>query len=220
MKLPIFILSAWINCNNISGMKLTIYCKFVCLVQYGSVRNLIESKSSIGSIQYGSYIIAICIRTVPYRTVRIQYFYEIHTYRSNSLIIFYYITFAACPPCKLKLFTWSQVDSMIDMLCEGPEYNTKLKVITEDKDVEKLKERAARERARASRAAHKLDEGASTSTGSGGAKPKGKGPKKAGSGAPGIGESFFKIILIFLNPNVLKDLNVLDICIIYFLLCR
>ena len=74
-------------------------------------------------------------------------------YGSNNLIIFYYIIFLACAPCKLKLFTWSQVDSMIDMLCEGPEYNTKLKVITEDKDVEKLKERAARERARASRAA-------------------------------------------------------------------
>ena len=86
---------------------------------------------------------------------------------------------------------------MIDMLCEGPEYNTKLKVVTEDKDVEKLKERAARERARASRAAHKLDEGASTSTGSGGAKPKGKGPRKAGSGALSIGESFFLKLFSF-----------------------
>ena len=87
---------------------------------------------------------------------------------------------------------------MIDMLCEGPEYNTKLKVITEDKDVEKLKERAARERARASRAAQKLDQGASTSTGSG-AKP--KGPKKAGSGAPGIGERFFLNYFNFPKPK-------------------
>ena len=135
--------------------------------------------------------------TVLYRTIWNQYFYEIRTYGSNNLIIFYYIIFAACPPCKLKLFTWSQVDSMIDMLCEGPEYNTKLKVVTEDKDVEKLKERAARERARASRAAHKLDEGASTSTGSGGAKPKGKGPRKPGSGALSIGESFFLKLFSF-----------------------
>ena len=119
-------------------------------------------------------------------------------YGSNNLIIFYYIIFLACPPCKLKLFTWSQVDSMIDMLCEGPEYNTKLKVITEDKDVEKLKERAARERARASRAAQKLDQGVSTSTGSG-AKP--KGPKKAGSGVPGIGERFFLNYFNFPKPK-------------------
>ena len=86
---------------------------------------------------------------------------------------------------------------MIDLLCEGPEYNTKLKVITEDKDVEKLKERAARERGKASRAAQKLDAGASTSTGSGGAKPKGKGSRKAGAGAPGIGEFSFQIFVNF-----------------------
>ena len=77
---------------------------------------------------------------------------------------------------------------MIDLLCVGPEYNTKLKVVTEDKDVQKLNERAARERARASKAAKKLDEGANTSTGSG---AKQKGPRQAGSGAPGIGERIF-----------------------------
>ena len=42
---------------------------------------------------------------------------------------------------------------MIDLLCVGPEYNTKLKAVTEDRDVEKLKQRVAMERGRASRAA-------------------------------------------------------------------
>ena len=42
---------------------------------------------------------------------------------------------------------------MIDFICQGPECNTKLKVITEDKDVENLKQRAARERGKAARAA-------------------------------------------------------------------
>ena len=88
------------------------------------------------------------------------------------------------------MFTWSQTDHMIDFICQGPEYNTKLKVITEDKDVENLKQRAARERGKAARAAQKLDAGASTSTGSGGAKPKVH--RKAGAGAPGIGEFPFE----------------------------
>ena len=94
------------------------------------------------------------------------------------------------------MFTWSQTDHMIDFICQGPEYNTKLKVITEDKDVENLKQRAARERGKAARAAQKLDEGASTSTGSGGAKP--KVPRKAGGGAPGIGEFPFEQVGIYL----------------------
>ena len=105
-------------------------------------------------------------------------------------ISYFYFIFSACPPCKLKLFTWSQTDHMIDFICQGPEYNTKLKVITEDKDVENLKQRAARERGKAARAAQKLDAGASTSTGSGGAKP--KVPRKAGAKAPGIGEFPFE----------------------------
>ena len=35
---------------------MTFYCKFVCFVRYGSVRNLIENKSGMGSIPYGSYV--------------------------------------------------------------------------------------------------------------------------------------------------------------------
>ena len=117
-------------------------------------------------------------------------------YGSNNFYIF-----SACPPCKLKLFTWVEIDHMIDLLYVGPEYNTKLKVVTEERDVAKWKERAAKERGRASKAVQKLDEGASTSTGSG-AKP--KDPRKAGSGAHGIGEGIFFICLIVLNvPEIL-----------------
>ena len=85
---------------------------------------------------------------------------------------------------------------MIDFICQGPEFNTKLKVITEDKDVENLKQRAARERGKASRAAQKLDAGASTSTGGGAGKP--KVPRKAGAGAPGIGEFLVEKFGIFM----------------------
>ena len=81
---------------------------------------------------------------VAYRFHKLQLFiwdqYEIGTYGLFA--------FLACPPCKLKLYTWAQVDYLIDHICnsEGPEYRTKLKCETDEGDVGKLKKTASKEK--------------------------------------------------------------------------
>ena len=74
----------------------------------------------------------------------------------------------------IKMYTWSQIDNIISTICdrEGERYTTKLKLVTEERDVAKLKERAQKERQRAAQGAVP-----GTSGGKPGAKP-GKGPGK------------------------------------------
>ena len=105
--------------------------------------------------RYGIHTVRTLCYTCTVRCIRIPYPFVFYLVLYSSVctdpILYFYFIFSACPPCKLKLFTWSQTDHMIDFICQGPEYNTKLKVITEDKDVENLKQRAARERGKADR---------------------------------------------------------------------
>ena len=77
---------------------------------------------------------------------------------------------------------------MIESVLKGDKYNTKLEVVTEERDIVGLKRTAARERATAFKSAKDVEPGPSGR--------KGKASKKTGGTAPGIGESIYIYIVI------------------------
>ena len=72
---------------------------------------------------------------------------------------------------------------MIEACLKGDKYNTKLRVVTEERDIPGLKRTAARERATALRGGKDVEPGPSGR--------KQKASKKTGGTAPRIGESFY-----------------------------
>ena len=81
------------------------------------------------------------------------------------------------------MFTWINIDNMIESLLKGDKYNTKLRVVTEERDIAGLKRTAARERATAFKSVKELEAGPSGR--------KQKATKQTGGTAPRIGESIY-----------------------------
>lgn len=59
--------------------------------------------------------------------------------------------FSACPPLKLKLYNWTQIDNIIDVICnkESERYKTKLKLPAHKGQEKELQKTAEREREKA-----------------------------------------------------------------------
>ena len=93
------------------------------------------------------------------------------------------LTFPACPPCKLKLYTWSQIDHMIDTICngEGEKYRTELLTDVDPGNVAALKRTSTKEKEKATSrlAGGEKEPGPSTRSKGGKKQESSKGGKKA-----------------------------------------